>query len=87
MAIARSRVTSQGQISIPSGVRKKLGIGPGSILEWAEEGTNILIRRAGRFSCGDIHQAVFGPRKPIPRTLEELKQGIRTYVQKRHARS
>jgi AbrB family looped-hinge helix DNA binding protein len=34
MPIAKSKVTAQGQISVPAEVRKKLGIGPGSTLEW-----------------------------------------------------
>jgi AbrB family looped-hinge helix DNA binding protein len=38
MALARSKVTAQGQISIPAGIRKRLGIAPGSILEWDEDG-------------------------------------------------
>ncbi|HEX4771505.1 MAG TPA: AbrB/MazE/SpoVT family DNA-binding domain-containing protein, partial [Bryobacteraceae bacterium] len=46
MAIARSKVTSQGQISIPSDVRQKLGIGPGSVLEWEEDGDKIIVRRS-----------------------------------------
>jgi AbrB family looped-hinge helix DNA binding protein len=37
MAIAQSKVTAQGQISVPAGVRKKLGVGPGSVLEWDEQ--------------------------------------------------
>ncbi|MGN6730352.1 MAG: AbrB/MazE/SpoVT family DNA-binding domain-containing protein, partial [Candidatus Binatia bacterium] len=36
MALAQSKVTAQGQISVPAEVRRKLGIGPGSVLEWDE---------------------------------------------------
>ena len=32
MASARSKVTAHGQISVPAEVRRKLGIGPGSVL-------------------------------------------------------
>jgi len=38
MALARSRLTAQGQISVPAEIRRKLGVGPGSVLEWHEEG-------------------------------------------------
>ncbi|MBV8308177.1 MAG: AbrB/MazE/SpoVT family DNA-binding domain-containing protein, partial [Gammaproteobacteria bacterium] len=48
MALAQSRLTAQGQISVPAEVRKKLGIGPGSVLEWDEQGEQIVVRRAGR---------------------------------------
>lgn len=87
MAIARSRVTAQGQISIPADVRQKLGVGPGSVLEWDEDGSNIVVRRAGRFSSEDIHRALFGAKTPKARSSEEMKEGIRRYVRRRYARS
>ncbi len=86
MAIAHSKVTAQGQISVPARVRRKLGIGPGSVIEWDDEGEKVLVRRAGRFSSVAIHEALFGERAPKPQTLAELKAGIGRYVKKRHAR-
>jgi AbrB family looped-hinge helix DNA binding protein len=86
MAIAHSKVTAQGQISVPMDVRRKLGIGPGSVLEWEEEGNKMVVRRAGRFSSEDIHRALFGSKPPKTRSLDELKEGIGQYVRKRHAR-
>jgi AbrB family looped-hinge helix DNA binding protein len=86
MALARSKVTAQGQISVPVDVRRKLGIGPGSILEWDEEGDRIVVRRAGQFTSEDIHRALFPEGPPTPRTLEELKEGIGQYIEERHAR-
>ena len=86
MAIAHSKVTAQGQISVPVDVRRKLGIGPGSVLEWEEEGSRIIVRRAGRFSSEDLHEALFGARKPKTRSVDVLKEGIRRYAQKRYAR-
>jgi AbrB family looped-hinge helix DNA binding protein len=86
MAIAHSKLTAQGQISVPVDVRRKLGIGPGSVLEWEEDGDKIVVRRAGRFSSEDIHRALFGERKPETRTLDELRESIRRYTRKRYAR-
>jgi antitoxin PrlF len=86
MAIAQSKITAQGQISVPADVRRKLGLGPGSILEWEEEGDKIVVRRAGRFSSEDIHRALFGKRTPPPRSLNDLKEGVRRYARKRYAR-
>ena len=86
MAIGHSRVTAQGQISVPSNVRKKLGIGPGSVLEWEEEGGRIVVRRAGRFSSEEIHRALFEAKEPEPKGLDELKDGVRRYARKRYAR-
>jgi AbrB family looped-hinge helix DNA binding protein len=86
MAIAQSKVTAQGQISIPARIRQKLGIGPGSVLEWDEQGDNIVVRRAGKYTSEDIHKAVFPEGPPPKKSLEELKEGIRLYMKKRHAR-
>ena len=86
MAVAQSKVTAQGQISVPVDVRRKLGIGPGSVLEWEEEGNKMVVRRAGRFSSEDIHRALFRARAPERRSASELKAGIRRYARKRYAR-
>ena len=85
MAIAHSRLTAQGQISVPAKVRRKLGVGPGSLLEWDEEGEKVVVRRAGRYSSEDVHKALF-PVPPRPRTLVQLRAGVERYVRQRRAR-
>jgi AbrB family looped-hinge helix DNA binding protein len=85
MAIAQSRLTAQGQISVPAAVRRKLGIGPGSTLEWHEDGEKIVVRRVGRFSSADLHEALFS--KPLRRrNLAELREGLKAHAKRRHAR-
>jgi antitoxin PrlF len=86
MSIARSKVTAQGQISVPAEVRKKLGVGPGSTLEWEEEGDRIVVRRSGLHSSANIHEAVFPSNERKPAKLVDAKQGVRAAVRKRHAR-
>jgi AbrB family looped-hinge helix DNA binding protein len=86
MPIARSKVTAQGQISVPVDVRRKLGVGPGSILEWDQDGDNIVVRRAGTYTFEDIHRAIFKNRKPEKHTIEEMKEGIARYIREKHAR-
>ena len=86
MALAHSKLTAQGQISVPAEVRRKLGVGPGSVLEWDEEGEKIVVRRAGRYTSEDVHRALFPQRRPKPRTLDEMKQGVRRYIKARRAR-
>lgn len=86
MAIAQSKVTAQGQISVPAEVRHKLGAGPGSILEWVEEGDDIVVRRVGKYSFEDVHRALFSGKRPRPQTLAGLKEGLRRSVRQRHAR-
>jgi len=85
MTLAQSRITAQGQISVPLEVRKMLGIGPGAILEWNAENGQVFVRRAGRTSSAEIHQALFSDRPPL-RSVAEMKEGIRRLIRKRHAR-
>jgi len=85
MALPQSKVTAQCQISVPVEIRRKLGIGPGSVLEWDENGETVLVRKVGRYSSEDIHRAVFD-KPPQPRTTEEMKQGIVRYIRDKHAR-
>ena len=86
MAIAQSKITSQGQISVPASVRRKLGVGPGSVLQWEEDAGKIVVRRAGKYTFEDIHRALFGNKKPKPRTLEELKEAIPKYIREKYGR-
>lgn len=86
MTIARSKVTSQGQISVPADVRRRLGITPGSVLEWEEDGDRFVVRRAGQYTFEDMRRVLFPNGPPKRRSLEELKQGIVDYIRERHAR-
>ncbi len=85
MPLAQSKLTAQGQISVPAEIRRRLGIGPGSVLEWDEEGEKIVVRRVAQYTSEDVHKAVFA-KPPKHRTLAELKDGIRRHVKSRHAR-
>ena len=86
MALAQSKVTAQGQISVPLEVRRKLGIDPGSVLEWDEEGDAVVVRKAGRYTSEDIHQAIFEKRRPVSKKVEEFDKGLRRYMKKKHTR-
>ncbi len=86
LKIAESRVTAQGQISVPAEVRRRLGIGPGSVIEWDADGEKIVVRRAGRYSSRELHEILFPAGPPKRRTLKDLKAGIRAHVGRRHAR-
>ena len=85
MAIAPSKLTAQGQISVPAEVRKKLGVGPGSVLEWDEEDDQVIVRRAGRYTSEDVHRALF-PEEGAKKGSGDVKDAIRKYIRKRHAR-
>jgi AbrB family looped-hinge helix DNA binding protein len=85
MALARSKITAQGQVSVPAAVRQKLGVGPGSVLEWEDEGGKVVVRRSGKYTFEDIRRKLF-PEGPPPKTIEEMDEGIRQYIRKKHAR-
>jgi AbrB family looped-hinge helix DNA binding protein len=82
--LAQSRVTAQGQISVPAEVRRRLELVPGSVLEWDAEGDRITVRRVGRHTFEDLHETLFS-QPPPPRSREELKEGLRQSMKARHA--
>jgi AbrB family looped-hinge helix DNA binding protein len=86
MSLARSKLTAQGQISVPVEVRRKLGVGPGSVLEWDEAGETVVVRRVGRHTSEDIHRALFPDHAPKRRSLGEMKAGLAEHARARHAR-
>ena len=87
MKIATSRVTQQGQISIPAEIRRRLGLVPGSTLEWEADGDTIVVRKAGKYSAKDIHDALFGGAKPpAPVSVEDMDEAIASYLADKHAR-
>jgi len=72
---------------VPASVRRALGLTPGSVLEWVEERGRIVVKRASRHDSQAVHDALFpkdeGP--PPAKSLDDLKQGIRAHVKRRHA--
>jgi AbrB family looped-hinge helix DNA binding protein len=88
MQKVQTKLTSQGQVSVPAAVRSFLHLMPGSVLEWSQDGDRIVVERAKRHSTAEVHQALFADRAPtgVPaKSLAELKQGIRQRMQRRHA--
>ena len=80
----RSKITAQGQVSVPARIRQRLGLTPGSKIEWCESGGEVIVRRASKYSSRDIHQAVFDT-PPEHRTVAEMDEGIRSRVRHKHA--
>lgn len=85
MTTTESRITAKGQISIPASVRRKLGLAPGSRIEWVERDGEYVVRRASRYSSQDVHDAVFQP-PPTPATVEDMEDAIRRRIREKHAR-
>jgi len=76
MAIAHSKITAQGRTCVPAEVRRRLGVGPGSMIEWIADEERIVVRRPGRYTSDDIHRALFPKKAPEPRTLDEIRGGM-----------
>ena len=90
----QSKLTSQGQVSVPAAIRQALALTPGSTIVWTQEKGRVTVQRAARHSTADVHQALFDAPSAVsastamakPKTLAQLKQGIREHVKFRHAR-
>ena len=80
-----SKITSQGQISIPARIRQKLGLEPGSKVEWRVRGDQVTVCRASKYTSQDIHDALFDA-SPEPRTIDDMDEGIRRHLREKHAR-
>jgi antitoxin PrlF len=85
MAIAQSKLTTQGQISVPAEIRRKLGLRPGSVMEWDESGGEVVVRRAGQYTSAQVHEALFGANQ-APKSKVGVKEGIRKHIRQRHER-
>ena len=89
MPLAHSKLTAQGQISVPSEIRRKLGVGPGSVLEWDEKNEEVIVRKAGRHTLADVHEALFpddNPKRNSRKKSPSTKEGIRKHMRQKHAR-
>lgn len=86
MTMARSKVTSQGQISVPASVRRKLGLEPGSVLEWKEEGDRVVVQRAGGRTFEEIRKALFPEGPPKRASLKQINEAKAEYIRDQHAR-
>jgi AbrB family looped-hinge helix DNA binding protein len=88
MQKVQTKLTSQGQVSVPAAVRSFLHLTPGSVLVWSQDGDRIVVERATRHSTADVHRALFASGEPFgapAKTLDDLKQGIRQRMQRQHA--
>jgi bifunctional DNA-binding transcriptional regulator/antitoxin component of YhaV-PrlF toxin-antitoxin module len=65
-------------------IRKKLGVGPGSGLEWDQRDSEVVVRRVGAHSSADIHGALLDSAKPTP--VSDIKGATRKHMREKHAR-
>ena len=86
MAIAKSKVTSKGQVSIPAAVQEKFGIVPGVMIAWEEEDGKLVVKRSGKYTFEDIRKALFPDGPPAHQSDEEIEEGLKQYFRRRYAR-
>jgi antitoxin PrlF len=86
MPLAHSKLTAQSQISVPAEIRKKLGVGPGSVLEWDAKNEEVIVRKAGRHTLEDVHDALFPQSAPKRKSATSVKEGIRKHIRQKYAR-
>jgi AbrB family looped-hinge helix DNA binding protein len=59
--VGRTRITSQGQTSVPQEVRRQFGMGPGDEIIWSEEDGRLVVRVRGTHTLGDVRKALALP--------------------------
>lgn len=84
----QTKLTSQGQVSVPAAIRHILALTPGSAIVWTQDEGRITVQRAVRHTTEDAHKALFGDENTTqaPKSLQDLKQGIAHYIKQKHAR-
>lgn len=65
-----TKVSSQGQVSVPVEVRKRLEVEPGSVLEWTLEGDRAVVQRRKVYTTADI-QAYLRSSGPVEHLTDE----------------
>ena len=60
-----ARVTSKGQITVPKAIREKLGVEPGDVLEFIDNGRRLEVRAVKRRSVREF-RGVFRVPQAIP---------------------
>ena len=84
MIIATSRVTNQGQISVPAEVRKDLGIRAGTELIWDRNEDGDYTVRPKRLALADLHRLV-GP-STVRLTDQEIQKARQEFLASRMRR-
>jgi AbrB family looped-hinge helix DNA binding protein len=79
--MAKTRLSSKGQVIIPKAVRERQGWQPGTELEVEDQGDVVVLRRAPLFPRTTIDEA-YGCLKydGPPRTVEEMDEGIAEHI-------
>ncbi len=78
MLVALSKVTRQGQISVPAEVRRALGLRAGSELIWELNEDGDFVVRPKRFALAALHQLLGEP--VVRLTDRELREARKAFL-------
>ena len=84
MSLAQSRITSQGQISIPVSIMRQFGLAPGSVVTWNTLEGHLVLEKTGQYAIEDIRAALQLP-KGVHKTDEAIREGLKARVRSKHA--
>jgi len=85
--MAKSTVTSKGQVTIPKSIRDSLGINPGAHLIFRLEGKKRLVVEVERGAPASLAGALRHLAKERPVSVEEMNEAIRRHVAAKVART
>jgi antitoxin PrlF len=86
--IAESRLTTQGQISVPAEVRRRLGVAPGGSISWEQlDSGDIVVRRAGKLSFDEVRARFAHLRPARPVSVEQMDAAVAKRIAARRGRS
>jgi antitoxin PrlF len=83
----QSKLTSQGQVSVPASVRAALGVQPGAYIRWTIDGGKVSVRKEARYTNDDLHAVLFpNGFEGVAKTDQEIKAGITQHMREKYAR-
>ena len=83
--LARSKVTTQDQTSVPVEVRKRFGIKSGCEIGWYEEGGRLFVDLARTHTLADARAALKGKTAVKPEL--DIKAGIKAHLSEKFKRA
>ena len=88
MPLAHSRLTAQGQISVPSEIRRETrDLDLGRYSNGTRRNEEVIVRKAGQHTLADVHDALFPDDNPKRKASTSVKDGIRAHIRQKYARS
>lgn len=69
----RAKVAGRGQVTIPKALRDRLGIRPGTVLEFTEEDGKLVVRKVESLDPVDEAYGRFGRGRCTDEIIKELR--------------